>query len=197
MLNLKKVAVTGSIASGKSTVCDFFRGLGAEVVSADAIVHQLLSTDSHIIKTVAELIAQDVLVNGQVDRSRVAKAVFGNPELLKSLEKLLHPAVKKAIDERYTQANMSGRTPLFIVEIPLLFEIGDNVNFDATICVIAKDENRRKRYQHNDFDLRQKNQWPQDRKVEHATYVIENNGTLEELHQKTEELFKKLINPII
>lgn len=196
MLTLRKVAITGSIASGKSTVCDLFRNLGAEVVSADIIVHELLSNDPQTIEAVTALLGQDVLNDKSLDRSKIANAVFNNPILLKSLENLLHPIVKHAIEERYIQASKKNY-PLFVAEIPLLFETGADQDYDITLCVVSKEHLRRKRYNNNhpnknDFDKRQNRQWDEEQKVKHADIIIENNGTLEELKTMIDILFKKL-----
>ena len=76
MLTLKKIAVTGGIASGKSTLCHIFQNLGACVVSADQITHQLLSTHQPLIQQVISLLGEDILENGQIDRKRVSRIVF-------------------------------------------------------------------------------------------------------------------------
>lgn len=197
MLGLKKVAITGSIASGKSTVCDLFRTLGAEVVSADDIVHQLLSNDSQTIEAVAALLGQNVFDDTHhLDRSKIAKAVFNNPKLLKSLEKILHPIVKHAIDQRYAQACTWRKTPLFIAEIPLLFESGADHDFDAVICVVSSEKRRKEWYlqkhSFDDFNQRQQFQWNEDAKAKQSDIILKNDGTLEELRTAVEILFKQL-----
>lgn len=196
---MKKVAVTGGLASGKTTVCDIFRSLGAEVVKADDIVHQLLSSDSHIIQAVTKLIGQEALVGNQLDRSIIAKAVFTNAELLNSLEKILHPAVQRKVEE-YSQVCASNKVSLFVVEIPLLFESGSEKFYDLIICVSADTQERQRRFLQrqkdpnpsNDFEKRQKNQWTQERKAALADIIIYNNGSLEELKENVTAVFKSL-----
>ncbi len=200
MLKLKKIAVTGGLASGKTTVCNLFRGMGAEVVSADAIVHHLLSSDTKLIQAITELIGPSVLIDNQLDRKKIAQAVFGKPDLLKSLEKLLHPAVGQAIEEHYKRTSLSGHVSLFVAEIPLLFESGLHHHFDATICVVADENIRKDRYKErvmdasNDFNARQLNQWPQEKKADLAHIIITNNGSLEQLHNEVSDVFKLLTN---
>lgn len=201
MLKLKKIAVTGGLASGKSTVCDLFRSFGAEVVSADAVVHQLLSGHPQLIQAVAALLGPDVLTDNVLDRKKIAQAVFNSPKILKSLESLIHPAVRQAIHERYVQACASGQKTLFIAEIPLLFESEQSNDFDKTICVVADENIRKQRYgkrtagQENDFNQRQQNQWPQEKKAQQADFVIINNGSLEQLQKDVYAVYKLLINP--
>ena len=88
-ITLRKIAVTGGIASGKSTVCHLFEKLGAYTVSADAIVHQLLDPTQSLGKKVIVLLGPDVVIEGQLSRERIAQKVFCNPCLLKKLEKLI------------------------------------------------------------------------------------------------------------
>ena len=87
------VAVTGSFASGKSTFVEMLGALGAETVSADEIVHDLLATDEATIARVVERFGEDVLGERGVDRRALGREVFGNEEALRDLEKILHPLV--------------------------------------------------------------------------------------------------------
>src|SRR5579872_4450591 len=137
MLKLVKIAITGGVASGKSTVCQFFKELGAYVVNADAIVHQLLKPDSHLGQQVIRLLGSEVLHNGQLDRGRIAEKVFRDPKQLKALEKILHPEVIHRIAEEYEKAVKDGSYTSFVVEIPLLFEIQGESFYDAVIAVLA------------------------------------------------------------
>src|SRR5690348_8893921 len=129
MLDLKKVAVTGGLSSGKSTVCQIFRGLGSHVISADAIVHQLLSPNTSLGQEVIKLLGVEIVINKTIDRKSIANKVFNNPQLLHQLEKLLHPAVFNEMKKEYEKAkNFSA--PLFVAEVPLLFEAGQENWFD-------------------------------------------------------------------
>ena len=94
MLKLKRAAVTGGLSCGKSSVCRILSELGAYVVSADKIVHQLLSSDANLGQEIVHLLGPSVLVNQTLDRSRIAHIVFHDSELLKALEALVHPAGK-------------------------------------------------------------------------------------------------------
>lgn len=195
---MKKVAITGGLASGKTTVCDIFHSLGAEVVNADAIVHQLLSSDSLIIQAVTKLVGQEALEGNQLNRAIIAKKVFEKPELLNSLEKILHPAVERKIEERFSEVSTSKTVPLFVAEIPLLYESGAEKFYDLTICVLADNKERQRRYLHrrkdavNDFEIRQEKQWTQERKADLADIIIYNNGSYEELKEQVTVLFKTL-----
>ncbi|HRD55910.1 MAG TPA: dephospho-CoA kinase [Parachlamydiaceae bacterium] len=201
MLNLKKTlkkgAVTGGLSCGKSSVCRFFEELGAYVVSADEIVHKLLSSNQEIIQETVKLLGSDILINNQIDRLKIAKKVFDHPLLLNALETLLHPAVQKEIKDQYECKKNEGSASLFIAEIPLLFEINANFFFDFTIAVIADEKICKERFQKTghtkeEFASRQKRQLGNVEKSEKADYTIVNNGSLKELKTAVIELYKKI-----
>lgn len=196
---LKKGAVTGGLSSGKSTVCRFFQELGAYVVSADEIVHELLSSNQKLNLRIIELLGQDILINNRIDRVQIAKKVFNQPLLLQSLESILHPVVLEEIKRCYELKQKTGNVPLFIAEIPLLFEIKAESFFDFTIAVIADKNNcidRFKRLAHYDeeeFEKRTKRQFSNQEKSEKATYTIVNNGSLKDLKQASTKLYKQIL----
>lgn len=200
MLKLRKVAITGGLSCGKSSVCRILKKLGAYVVSADKIVHQLLSSDTNLGREIVQLLGPSILINQKLDRSRIARIVFQDLELLKALEALVHPAVYKELNKKYQeQQNNPHPPPLFVAEIPLLFESGEQKNYDYTIAVIADREICFKRfkeatgYDQEEFNHRMARQLPLFEKTILADYVIMNNGPLSDLQQTTTKLYQKLI----
>lgn len=200
MLKLKKVAVTGGLSCGKSSVCRILKELGAYVVSADKIVHQLLSSDTNLGQEVVKLLGSDILVGQQLDRVRIAQLVFKDLNLLQALEKLLHPAVYRELDQDYQrQQSLTNPPPLFVAEIPLLFESGGKRDYDAVIAVIANPEICYQRFEQatgddqKEFNQRMARQLSLYDKARQADYVIMNNGTLADLQQNTKKLYQKLI----
>jgi dephospho-CoA kinase len=200
MLKLRKVAVTGGLSSGKSSVCRILKELGAYVVSADNIVHQLLSSDTNLGNEVVKLLGNGILVNQKLDRSLIAGKVFSDPNLLQALEKLLHPAVYKEIDREYhIKQNDPCLPPLFVAEIPLLFESGGRRDFDDVIAVVANPELCLERFKKStgysavEFNERMARQLPLLDKAMFADDVILNNGTLSDLKAAVEKLYQKLI----
>jgi dephospho-CoA kinase len=198
MLRLRKVAITGGLSCGKSSVCRFFKELGAYVVSADEIVHQLLSPSQPLGQQVIALLGDEIVVEGKIDRQIVAKKVFENKQLLRSLEKIIHPSVIDEIEKQYQHINSQNEIPLFIAEIPLLFEGSTPTHFDATIAIWAPPELCKKRfmthtgYGEEEYFKRMANQMPADEKAKRANYVIENSGNLEQLQKAVKKLFIKL-----
>jgi dephospho-CoA kinase len=201
MLNLRKVAITGGLSCGKSSVCHLLKELGASVVSADKIVHQLLSSDTNPGQEVIQLLGKSILLpDGKFDRSRIARIVFQKPKLLQELEKIIHPAVYNEIEQIYQkQQSSTNPPPLFIAEIALLFESGGEKNYDATVAVIANPEICFQRFTkktgqgREEFNNRVARQLPLLEKALRANYVIMNSGSLSNLEETTKELYLELI----
>lgn len=200
MLKLKKVAITGGLSCGKSSVCRILKELGAYVVSADTIVHQLLSFDPNLGQKVVNLLGSSILINQKLDRSRIAQIVFHDPKLLQALEEILHPAVYRQLDKHYQRQKNRSRPPsLFIAEIPLLFESGGKRDYDDTVAVVANLDICAQRFKQAtgedriEFNNRMARQIPLFEKAVLADYVIMNNGTFSDLRQTTQELYRELI----
>ncbi len=122
-----KLGLTGSIATGKSTVLDMVAALGVPVFSADAAVHELY--DGVAVPAVAALFP-DVIHKGAIDRQALAAAVLGHPDRLKRLEEVVHPLVRARIAAFLAEAQSTG-APLAVVDIPLLYESGHDYGLDA------------------------------------------------------------------
>lgn len=199
MLKLTVVAVTGGVSSGKTSVCHIFKQLGAKVISADELVHKLLTPQNPVGQQVIALLGKDIATGQELDRSKIAKKVFGNPLLLAALENILHPAVRAGIAEEIQKEQSLGETPLLVVEIPLLFEGGYASQYDATIAVVADDEVCQARFTKatgntpEDYKQRMARQMDPKEKALRADYVIANKGSLEDLFEQTSILYNKLI----
>jgi dephospho-CoA kinase len=190
---LKRVAVTGGIASGKSTVCRVFQELGAYVVSADQITHQLLSPMSVLSQQVVLLLGTQIVRGGSIDRKTVADLVFSDPEKLHALEALIHPAVFKEIEREYSQEKQQPHS-LFVAEIPLLFETGREGDYDVTVAVVAPEKQCIERFcrsgqSEDEYHKRMKCQQNPYEKAVKADYVIENSGTMNDLTNRAKEIF--------
>jgi len=195
MLTLLKIAITGNLACGKSSVCGFLKNLGAYVVSADEIVHQLFVSDRSLRQKIVAFLGEEVVVNETVDRTVIAQKVFRDPILLKELETLLHPAVWDEIERQSQQVKVR----VFVVEIPLLFETGREHDFDLSVVVVADSKQCQQRFEvatklgQEEYQQRLLRQEPIEDKQKKADYVIENNHDLDTLKQKTEELYHYLL----
>ena len=169
-------------------------------MSADDIVHTLMSTDAKLAQEIIQLLGPSVWVNQKLDRSRIAAIVFQNLELLHALESLTHSVVYKEINKEYLQQlKKSPPPPLFVAEVPLLFESGGQGNFDTTVVVVAEREKCQKRfctvthYDQKEFNNRMARQFSLHEKATLADEVIINNGSLSDLQKTTTKLYHKLI----
>ena len=198
MLILKKVAITGGLSSGKSSVCEILKRKGAYVISADDIVHQLLDPQNEIGQKIVNLLGDDSVRGTQFDRTLIAKKVFNNAEILKSLEKILHPAVLEEVEKHYNQIRNQKKFTLFVAEIPLLYEIESEYLFDTVVTVFTDPEIAKKRFQKKtnhsiqEFEKRMTHQLPPAEKSAKADFTIHNNGDLAELEKQVETLYQNI-----
>ena len=191
MLSLRKIAITGNLASGKSTVGRILQEYGAFVVDADEISHNLLSLNTPTGKKVISLLGPEIVVGNQIDRRKIAEIVFSDSEKLTSLEKILHPAVKQEIDRRFNDVKNNPSYKMFVAEVPLLYEAGMEKDFDTVIAVIADIAVARQRSTTAQFDKR----WARQHKdkASKADIVITNNGDLKMLKSSIEAIVDRLI----
>jgi dephospho-CoA kinase len=198
VLELKKIAITGGVSSGKSSVCSLLAKQGAYVIDTDKIVHDLLTSDSQIREKVINLLGSSILAEDQIDRKRVAEIVFSQSKTLKSLELILHPAVFHEIELQYQKIKENPNYKLFAAEIPLLYETDQAALFDAVVVVLADQELCRKRFiksnkgSSQDFDLRMQRQMEPRQKAAKAHFVLINNEKIEDLEKQVIQLLTKI-----
>lgn len=200
MLKLVKIAITGGVASGKTSVCQFFQELGAFVVNADKIVHELLLSDTELAQKITRQFGPEVVKNGELNRRVIAEKVFKDSKSLQVLEKLIHPAVLHKIEEFYVRAAEMKNYTSFVVEIPLLFEIQGESFYDYTVTVVADEAIAKKRFQKEGFqsieyDQRMKRQLSPHQKAIRSHYTLQNNGSLADLKNKVIALNRILQQP--
>ncbi len=187
------IGLTGGIAAGKSEALRILGELGAETVSTDALVHELLGTEE-----VRDLLVgrwgDEVAPGGEIDRAVVGAVVFERPEELAWLESVLHPLVGERVRE-WTE-RLPADTVVGVVEVPLLFEGAMASSFDATIAIVAADGDRAARAAARgtgDLEARSGRQLSQDEKAARASHVIENNGSVSDLERELARLLPELI----
>ncbi len=189
------IAVTGPFASGKSTFVRLLGELGAETVSADEIVHDLLVEDEQTVSRVVERFGSDVLGDRGVDRRALGRKVFGDPEALRDLEDILHPLVRRETGRRVAASGAD----LFVAEVPLLFEGGSSGAYDHTVAVVVPEERRRAWAAERGVDeaaLRaiEARQLPQEEKARRADIVVQNDGGVDKLKRQAEELRERSLD---
>lgn len=191
---MKRVAVTGTLASGKSAACKVLKKLGAYVVSADDIVHRLLSPKTLIGEQILHVFNASVLdPQGEFDRKVIADLAFNDPQQLEALEALIHPAVFQEIDDTYHHVNSTMLAPLFVAEVPLLYEAEQQDAFDVVLVIEASEDKRLKRFGNpGEFIRRSNRQLSSAAKTRRADYAIDNNGTLETLESQIKQFFSQI-----
>jgi dephospho-CoA kinase len=175
------IGLTGAIAAGKSEALAALDRLGAATLSSDRVVHDLLSQE-RVRDVLVGRWGADVAPDGEVDRGRVATIVFERPEELEWLEATLHPLVAEEIAA--WRAGLPADTGVAVVEVPLLFETDLDGAFDATLSIVAADRVRAERAGARgtlDLESRSQRQLSQEEKAARATYVVANDGSLEDL----------------
>ena len=182
------VGLTGGLGAGKSTALEQFALLGAAVLSTDDVVHELYETDT-VTGAVRERFGDGVFdSSGRVDRRALGERVFAQPAEREWLEALLWPLVAERTQHWHAQlARLEPPPRAAIVETPLLFEAGGERRFAATIAVVAADELRAARVAGRDqaaLGQRERRQLSQEEKAARATYVVVNDGTVDQLRER-------------
>ena len=177
---MMRIALTGSIGMGKSTVAKMFERAGVPVFDADAVVRQLQSPGGGLAEKIGELFPGTVR-SGTLDRDCLAQIVLSDPKKLSALEALVHPAVREA---REAFVREHGQAPALIFEIPLLFETGGESDFDKVIVVSAPAEVQRTRVlarpgmHEAKLNSILERQTPDEEKRRRADFVIDTAGDL-------------------
>ena len=188
MLSLRKIAITGGPAVGKSTVCRLLReGYGAYVTSADEIVSGLLSPNTPVGKKVITLLGFDIVTSNQINKKKISEIVFADLKKLDALEKILHPAVRQEILHQFaTVQNSSYR--FFVAEVPLLFETEMESDFDTVITVMADLQTTQQRFKKDHFEIRHRRQLDPTIKARKSHFIITNSGDLNTLKSEIKKI---------
>jgi dephospho-CoA kinase len=190
------VGLTGGLGSGKSTALAALERLGAEVLSTDAVVHELYAEDDRLRRAVVERWGAQVAPGGKVDRAAIARAAFASEQERRWLEELLWPLVGERVALWLARARARVPAPrAAVVEVPLLFEAGMEGLYDATITVFADEGKRRERAAGRGHELveeRSARQLTQEEKARRATFAVRNDGTEQELEAKLSDILDKL-----
>ncbi|WP_297441524.1 dephospho-CoA kinase [Sulfurimonas sp.] len=186
------IALTGSIATGKSTVASLLGLNGMRVIDADTISHEILDTSS---KWVKETFGSEYLNGAKVNRSKLGEYIFSNEQAKKTLEEYLHPKIKIEIQNRSEQQDKF-KFP-YLIDIPLFFE-NNNYNIKESVVVYTPKElqlerfMKRNGYSKEESMKRIASQLPIDEKKERATWVIDNSKNLKHLQNEVEEFVSKI-----
>ncbi|CAM3936823.1 dephospho-CoA kinase [Flavobacterium sinopsychrotolerans] len=172
----KIIGLTGGIGSGKTTVANYFKSYGIPVYIADDEARKIMQS-ADIMEAIKDLFGADVFENETLNREKLAKIVFNNPESLEKLNGIVHPAVKKHFEQWLLQ-NLEA--PYVIYEAAILFESGRYKDCDIIITVTAPIESRIQRVIKRDNTTRElvlkriNAQWTDEKRISKSDFVIEN-----------------------
>jgi dephospho-CoA kinase len=192
------VALTGNIAAGKSTVIALFRRWGATIIDADELVREVEAPGTDVLAAIARRFGDEVVApDGTLDRAALRAKVLADGAALAALNALVHPAVERRRQALVDAARERGDR-VVVSDIPLLFEVLDPERFDAVVLVDAPVAVRRTRLREmrglsaEDADRMMAVQLPAERKRARSQYVIENDGTLEDLERRARAVYVEL-----
>jgi dephospho-CoA kinase len=195
---VRRVALTGGIATGKSHVRERFERLGVPTIDSDRLARDAVAPGSPGLAAVIERFGRGVLdADGALDRQKLATIVFADEQARKTLESIIHPEVRRATDAWFTTLDPA-RHPYAIADIPLLFEVNRDRDFDVVIVVAAEPETQIRRVMQRDGlsepEARQRlaAQLPIDEKVRRADFVIRTDGPQEDTDRQVREVWERL-----
>ncbi|MFB9314839.1 dephospho-CoA kinase [Nocardioides plantarum] len=191
-----RVGLTGGVASGKSSVADILRELGATIIDGDVLAREVVEKGTPGLERVVAAFGAEILTpDGDLDRPRLGQLVFNDPEQRRRLEAIVHPLVF----ERYAELeSATGPDDLVVHDIPLLAESGRADGFDAVIVVDGPDDLRIERmlrdrgWTREDAESRIASQATREQRLAIATHVIDNAGSREQLRERVEQVFAEL-----
>jgi dephospho-CoA kinase len=194
-----RVGLTGGIASGKSTVSEAFARLGAKVLDADEVAREVVLPGKPAWTKLRHTFGSEFFhPDGRLNRSRLRRLVFADPEQRSRLNEIVHPEVMREIDFRFEQLTTSAQDAVVVVDVPLLLEVGVAHRFDKVIVVYANESVQVMRLMQRDglsreearqalsvqIDLREK--------AKKADFVIDNSGTPGETQAQVEKVWQEL-----
>ncbi len=186
------IALTGGIATGKSTVASLLSLNGMRVIDADTISHEILDASTSWVK---EEFGDEYLIGSKVDRAKLGNLVFSNPQAKKKLEEFLHPKIREEIEARSIKQDKF-KFP-YLIDIPLFFENGAYDIKESVVVYTPPDIQlerfmKRNGYSKEESLNRINSQMPIDEKKDRATWVIDNSKDLKHLQQECEDFVEKI-----
>lgn len=199
-----KVGLTGGVACGKSTVAKMFAARGARVCDADRIARDLLNPGEPTYDAVVKRFGRDIVrEDGGIDRAKLAEIAFSGGRV-EELNEIVHPEVIRRQEEWMRSVGERDAHAIAIVEAALILEAGAGKRFDKLIVVTCKPEQKVERFAARqqvqaeeagaEVARRMAAQWPDERKVAAADFVIDNSASLTATDQRVEEVWRELVN---
>ena len=192
-----RVALTGGIGSGKSSVGEILQELGAVVIDSDDLAKSVIERGTDGVEQVIAAFGDEILSSGEIDRSKLAAQVFNDEAKRKKLESIIHPLVRKAAEE---QSKNLPDDAIVVNEIPLLFETNGASRFDFVISVSTKDDFRVARLKQRgmkDYEIAQRiaAQATDQQRASISHAVIENNDSKDALAARVQKVWDEQLIP--
>ena len=187
------IGLTGSFGVGKSRVGQLFKELGACVIDADKLAHEALEPGNPNFEKIVLLFGNEIVINGKLDRKKIAEIIFRDAAKRKALETIIHPYVFRRIEEEAGRA----KEKVILVEVPLLFETGFDSKCDHTIVVFSDEEVTEKRLGEKGFSpaeikARNRAQMLQQEKLKLTQMKIDNSKSIEETKNQVHKIWSKI-----
>jgi len=196
---MKIIGLTGGIASGKSTVAKCLASLGAHIIDADLIAHQIMEPGAPAYQEIIQHFGEQVIhTSGQIDRVKLGAIVFSQPEELKVLNGITHPHIGTETRQRIKAAAAAG-VEVAVLDVPLLYEVGMEKLADEVWVVWVNPEIQRERLIQRDniseatARSRIASQMPLEEKRKRAQVVIDNNGSQAETCEQVTRFYNHLV----
>jgi dephospho-CoA kinase len=197
-----RVGLTGGIACGKSVVARLLCDMGAHIIYADAIAHELYQPGQPVYEELVKTFGQEIVrPDGEIHRARLAALAFSEGKV-NELNKIVHPAVIRRQEQLMYEIGSREPNAVIVVEAALIFEAGAKNRFEKMIVITCLPEQKIIRYAlragldeaaaRAEVERRSKAQMPDDEKVRRADYVIDNSGTVERTRQQVERIYAQL-----
>jgi dephospho-CoA kinase len=196
------VGVTGGLASGKSSLCSMLAARGAQVIDLDEVSREVTRPGSPTLRRLAAAFGKAILTEtGGLDRKKLAEVAFAGPQSVRTLNRLTHAPIVRALNEKLEGLSASGYDGIVAVEAALIVEEGRMGGIlDVLIVVTCRDSIRRQRLSHlgeavvDELVRRSRWQLSDAQKAQQADYVIENDGTMEDLKDLSGRLWEWLLD---
>jgi dephospho-CoA kinase len=197
-----RVGLTGGVACGKSTVAKMFADLGAKIIDADTIAHELYRPGHEVLRELVKHFGPEILKpDGELDRPKLATLVFDGGRV-EELNKIVHPAVIRQQEQWMRALGEKDPNAVAIVEAALILEAGAKDRFDRIMVVTCKPGQKTTRFSQRtgmsadaaraDVERRNKAQMPDEEKARRADFVIDNSGPVEETRHQVERIYSEL-----
>lgn len=191
--------LTGGIASGKSTAARMFQALGARIIDADRVGHEMLRATSPVYAELVQEFGSGILdVTGDVDRARLGRVVFSDPAKLAQLNRIVHPRIIARVEELAARHHTEHPDCVILVDAALIFEAGIGGRFAKVIVVWCTPEQQIERLMAKagitraQAEQRIASQMPVEMKRRRADYVIDTSGSLEGTHAQVRRVYREL-----